>query len=79
MKIGYARVSTSDQELASQIDALKAAGVDEQNIYTDKRSGKNTKRPGLATCLKVLREGDELVFTRLSRLCRSLRDLLTIT
>lgn len=79
MKIGYARVSTSDQELASQVDALKAAGVDERNIYTDKRSGKNTRRPGLETCLKVLREGDELVFTRLSRLCRSLRDLLIIT
>src|SRR5258708_17916238 len=79
MKIGYARVSTSDQELASQIDALKAAGVDELNIYTDKRTGSNTKRPGLETCLKVLREGDELVFTRLSRLCRSLRDLLAIT
>jgi DNA invertase Pin-like site-specific DNA recombinase len=79
MLIGYARVSTSDQELASQIDALMAAGVDERSIYTDKKSGKNTKRPGLETCLKVLREGDTLVFTRLSRLCRSLRDLLAIT
>jgi DNA invertase Pin-like site-specific DNA recombinase len=79
MKIGYARVSTSDQELASQIDALKAAGVDERNIYTDKKSGKNKSRPGLESCLKVLREGDELVFTRLSRLCRSLKDLLAIT
>ena len=78
MKIGYMRVSTSAQVHDAQEDDLLAAGVARKDIYSDKLSGKNTKRPGLAECLRSLREGDTLVVTRLSRLCRSLGDLLAI-
>ena len=63
MFIGYARVSKSDnsQVLDLQIDALKNAGVDENNIYTDKISGSKDERPGLDNCIKALRDGDTLV------------------
>ncbi|MFP3586383.1 recombinase family protein [Paraburkholderia sp. SIMBA_055] len=74
--IGYARVSTFDQTLDLQRDALKAA--DATTIYEDKASGKNADRPELLHCLKALREGDTLVVWRLDRLGRNLRDLIRI-
>lgn len=79
MLIGYARVSKSDssQVLDLQIDALKKAGVDEKNIYTDKISGVKEQRPGLENCLKALREDDVLIVYKLDRLGRNLKHLIT--
>ncbi|MCO4879928.1 recombinase family protein [Paraburkholderia caribensis] len=74
--IGYARVSTFEQTLDLQRDALKAAGA--TTIYEDKASGKNADRPELLHCLKALREGDTLVVWRLDRLGRNLRDLIRV-
>lgn len=77
MKIGYARVSTDDQNLNLQIDALYDVHCD--RIYKEYASGKNTKaRPELENCLKALRAGDTLVVWRLDRLGRSLTDLVKI-
>lgn len=79
MLIGYARVSKSDnsQVLDLQIDALKNAGVNEDNIYTDKISGSKDERPGLENCLKALRDGDTLIVWKLDRLGRNLKHLIT--
>ncbi len=74
--IGYARVSTDDQNLDLQRDALSKAGC--EVIYEETASGKNTQRPELEHCRKALRAGDTLVVWRLDRLGRSLQDLVTI-
>ena len=77
--IGYARVSTHEQNLDLQVDALKDAGCD--LIYTEQASGKSAKksaRPELDHCLRALRSGDTLVVWRLDRLGRDLHDLITI-
>lgn len=76
MKIGYARVSTTDQNLELQLDALQGAGVASENVYTDRASGKSDSRPGLDGCLKALRKGDTLVVWKLDRLGRNLRHLI---
>lgn len=75
-KIGYARVSTDDQNLDLQRDALSAAGC--VDVYEEKISGKSRERPQLASCLRALRTGDTLVVWRLDRLGRSLVDLISI-
>src|SRR4051795_9282696 len=74
MMIGYARVSTLDQTLALQQDALTAAGCEQ--LYTDTASGSVTDRPGLTQALSHLRTGDTLVVWRLDRLGRSLAHLI---
>lgn len=74
MKIGYARVSTAEQNLDLQRDALNAAGCDK--VITDKASGSTAARPGLVKVKEQLRAGDTLVVWRLDRLGRSLRDLI---
>jgi DNA invertase Pin-like site-specific DNA recombinase len=78
MKLGYMRVSKNngDQNLDLQRDALIAAGVAPENIYSDMASGKKDGRPGLTSCLKALREGDELIIWRLDRLGRNLAHLI---
>jgi DNA invertase Pin-like site-specific DNA recombinase len=77
-KIGYARVSTRDQNPDSQRDALLSAGCDPDHLFTDKVTGKLARRPQWDACLGYLREGDTLVITRLSRAARSLRNLLDV-
>ncbi|MDR7260380.1 DNA invertase Pin-like site-specific DNA recombinase [Sphingomonas sp. BE270] len=79
MLIGYARVSKSDgsQSLDLQHDALHAAGVVTDNVYDDRASGSRDDRPGLAACLKSLRDGDILVVWKLDRLGRTLTHLVS--
>ena len=77
MKIGYARVSTDDQNLALQEDALKEAGC--ERIFYDRVSGVKSERPGLQEALDYLRNGEDvLVVWRLDRLGRSLKDLIDL-
>lgn len=76
MRIGYARVSTTDQDLALQLDALRGAGC--ERVFEDKESGAKADRPGLAAALSFARAGDVLVVWRLDRLGRSLPDLVRI-
>jgi DNA invertase Pin-like site-specific DNA recombinase len=77
--IGYARVSTNDQKLDLQMDALLAAGVQPGRIYTDKASGgPGAKRPGFAAAMKACRSGDTLVVWKLDRIGRSLMEVLTV-
>jgi DNA invertase Pin-like site-specific DNA recombinase len=73
--IGYARVSSSDQDFDSQIDRLKAAGC--RKVFSEKKSGKSTNgRPELDRAIKTIRPGDTLMTVKLDRLARSIRDLL---
>jgi len=74
MLVGYARVSTQDQNLELQLDALNSAGC--EKVYQDKASGAKTDRPGLDDLLAFIRDGDTLVVWRLDRLGRTLRHLI---
>ena len=76
MLIGYARVSTQDQNLDLQINALKKAGC--KKIFDDKISGSRAERPGLAKALDMLREDDTLVVWKLDRLGRSVKNLVDL-
>lgn len=76
MKIGYARVSTKNQELDLQLDALKENGC--QQIYQEKISGAKRERPELQKLLDQLRADDVVVIWKLDRLARSLKDLVTL-
>jgi DNA invertase Pin-like site-specific DNA recombinase len=75
-RIGYGRISTSDQNASSQEDALSRAGVD--RLFIDTFTGTKASRPELDKAREQLREGDVLIITRLDRLGRSTKDLLTI-
>lgn len=75
-KIGYARVSTLDQNLDRQTDMLRAYGVDK--LYTEKMSGTRRDRPELTRLLERLEEGDTVIVESLSRLGRSTRDLIEL-
>ncbi|QAU23186.1 recombinase family protein [Dyella sp. M7H15-1] len=76
MLIGYARVSTQDQNLDLQIEALIKAGC--KKVFEDKISGSRAERPGLAKALEVLREGDTLVVWKLDRLGHSVKNLVDL-
>lgn len=78
MQIGYMRVSKADgsQVVDLQRDALLSAGVKVEHLYEDQASGRRDDRPGLAACLKALREGDALFVWKLDRLGRDLRHLV---
>ena len=76
MLIGYARVSTQDQNLDLQVKALTKAGC--KKVFDDKISGTRAERPGLATALAMLREGDTLVVWKLDRLGRSVKNLVDL-
>jgi len=76
MKIGYSRISTSDQRLDLQTDALNKEGCDQ--IFSDTASGATTDRPGLEEALSYLRKGDTLVVWKLDRLGRSLKHLIEV-
>ncbi len=74
MLIGYARVSTQDQNLDLQLDALERAGA--EKVFSDVASGAKTARPGLDQALSHVREGDTLIVWKLDRLGRSIRHLI---
>jgi len=76
MLLGYARVSTNEQDTAAQVSALKSAGC--EKIFREKASGGRWDRPELIRLLDQLRKSDVLVVWRLDRLSRSLRDVLMI-
>lgn len=74
--VGYARVSTGQQDYTGQVDRLTEAGA--SKIFTEKRSGLDGDRPALGECLRYVREGDTLLVTKLDRLARSTADLYKI-
>tara|TARA_R110001592_G_scaffold124273_2_gene333034 strand:- start:889 stop:1452 length:564 start_codon:yes stop_codon:yes gene_type:complete len=76
-KLGYARVSTQDQTLEAQKEALLDAGAD--LLFTEKVSGANRNRPQLSAMLENLQEGDLVLVARLDRFARSTLDMLTLT
>ena len=76
--VGYARVSTDDQDLSLQLDALKQAGCAENHLFVDRSSGARTDRPGLEACLRALEPGDTLLVWRLDRLGRSMPHLVRL-
>jgi DNA invertase Pin-like site-specific DNA recombinase len=76
MIIGYARVSTQDQNPDYQVDALEKSGCEQ--IFQEKMTGKLRERPELSQCLRMLRTGDTLIVWKLDRLARSLKDLVEI-
>ena len=78
MLLGYARVSTEEQVEERQIRALLEKGVELENIYTDKKSGKNTDREKLKELLAFCRKGDVVITESISRIARNTKDLLNI-
>ena len=76
MKVGYARVSTKEQNEARQIRAFEEMGI--EKVYLDKQSGKNADRPQLKEMLSFIREGDIITVESISRIARNTKDLLTI-
>ena len=79
VQIGYARVSTGHQSLDQQLDALTAAGVNPQRVYSDKLSGTSSReqRPGLAALLDYARPGDAIVVVGIDRLGRNAAEVMT--
>ena len=76
MKIGYIRVSTTDQNTARQEVLMEQLGVDQ--VYIDRMSGKNTNRPELAKMMEFVREGDQVIVESISRFARNTKDLLEL-
>ncbi|MGW0960797.1 recombinase family protein [Streptomyces gelaticus] len=78
LELAYARVSTTKQSLERQLDALGAAGIPDERIYVDKKSGATVERPGLTDLLAYARPGDTIVVYTLDRLGRNLREVLNL-
>ena len=78
MNIGYIRVSTQEQNEARQIELLTHNGVELENIYIEKKSGKNTNREELKRMMSFIRKGDKVIVESISRIARNTRDLLNI-
>lgn len=78
LELGYARVSTTKQSLARQLDALASAGIADDRIYVDKRTGSTVDRDGLNRLLAYARPGDTVVVHTLDRLGRNLREVLNL-
>lgn len=78
LELGYARVSTTKQSLERQLDSLGQAGIPDQQIYVEKKSGATVDRPGLAELLAYARPGDTIVVHTLDRLGRNLREVLNL-
>ena len=76
MRIGYARVSTQDQNISSQIELLKEAGC--EKIFSDHATGVNENRPGLKEMLSILRKDDTIIIYRSDRLFRSVRNMIDL-
>ncbi len=76
--IGYARVSTADQSVQMQVEALMKYGVREEDIFSESMSGVKKNRPELARAMRTLREGDTLVVWKLDRIARSINNLLEV-
>ena len=76
--VGYARVSTADQSVQMQIDALVKAGVAEEHVYSESASGSKKDRPQLARALRSMRPGDTLIVWKLDRIARSMTHLLEL-
>ena len=75
-RFGYARVPSKDQNLARQISALKEAGIDKRNIFTDRQSGKDFDRPGYRKLVEKLQKQDELYIKSIDRLGRNYNEIL---
>jgi len=75
---GYARVSTVSQDLTIQVNAIMTMGVEPENIFTDKLSGKNMEREGLQTLLSLIETGDTLIVHKLDRLGRSVSQIMSL-
>jgi DNA invertase Pin-like site-specific DNA recombinase len=78
LDLGYARVSTTKQSLERQLEALAGAGIPDDRIFTDKKSGASVERDGLTALLKYARDGDTIVVHTLDRLGRNLREVLNL-
>jgi DNA invertase Pin-like site-specific DNA recombinase len=78
LNLGYARVSTSRQSLDRQLDALAVAGIAEDHVYVDRKTGASVDRPGLNELLRYARAGDTVVVHTLDRLGRNLREVLNL-
>ncbi|WP_190823817.1 recombinase family protein [Saccharopolyspora pogona] len=78
MELGYARVSTTHQDLERQLDALGKHGIPDERIYADKKTGATINRPGFTELLRYARDGDTIVATNLDRLGRNLRECLNV-
>jgi len=78
LELGYARVSTTKQSLERQLDALTAAGISDERIYLDKKTGTTVDRDGLNRLLAYARPGDTIVVHTLDRIGRNLREVLNL-
>ena len=78
MLLRYVRISTVEQNEGRQIEALRQRGVEPENLFIDKQSGKDTNRPKLKELLNYVRRGDTVVTESISRIARNTKDLLSI-